>query len=393
MSRELRQLLANLSAVQKEANELMNKDGVTADELTAKLGEIKALQAKIDVQKALDTGKEFDENGVELTGSVAAQKKESKQEAQDAYKGAFVNALRRRATDKDFEVLNQLNPGADADGGLIVPKDVQTAINQYKRTLPALEAYVNVVPVGTTSGTRVFEKIAKMTPLADITDLTADLSDMGNPNFEKIEYNCTDRGGIMPIPNDLLNDTDQNLLAYLSQWMGRKSVVTRNGLILAVLSGLTPVAMADWKAIKKAINVTLDPIFAASATIFTNQDGYQYLDTLTDKQDRPLLQPDVTNPGGNKLFGKPVVVVSNNVLTTAESGSTTKTYKAPLIVGNMQEAVAMFERQGYQVDSTNVGGSAFIRNQTHLRMIEREDVKKIDGDAVVYGQIDVTSVM
>lgn len=393
MSRELRQLLANLSALQKEANSLMNKEGVTADELTAKLGEIKALQAKIDVQKALDDGKEFDENGVELTGHAAKQVKEKKQEAQDAYKGAFMNALRHRATDADYQVINSLNPGTDEDGGLIVPKDVQTAINQYKRTLPALEAYVNVIPVGTTSGTRVFEKIAKMEPLADITDLTADLSDMGNPNFEKIEYNCTDRGGIMPIPNDLLNDTNQNLLAYLSQWMGRKSVVTRNSLILKVLSSLTPVVMADWKAIKKAINVTLDPIFAASATIFTNQDGYQYLDTLVDKQDRPLLQPDVSNPGGNKLFGKSVVVISNNTLETAKTGTTSPTYKAPIIIGNMQESIAMFERQGYQVDSTNVGGTAFIRNQTHLRMIEREDVKEIDGDAVVYGQIDVTSVM
>lgn len=133
-----------------------------------------------------------------------------------------MNALRRRATDKDFEVLNQLNPGTDADGGLIVPKDVQTAINQYKRTLPMLESLINTVPVVATSGSRVFEKIATMTPFADITDLTADLSDLGSPNFEKIEYNCTDRGGIMPVPNDLLNDTDQNLMDYLAQWIAQQ---------------------------------------------------------------------------------------------------------------------------------------------------------------------------
>lgn len=390
MSKELRQLLANLSVMQKEANELMNKDGVTADELTAKLGEIKALQAKIDVQKALDDGKEFDENGVELTGHAAKQVKEKKQETQDAYKGAFMNALRRRATDKDFEVLNQLNPGTDADGGLIVPKDVQTAINQYKRTLPMLESLINIVPVVATSGTRVFEKIATMTPFADITDLTADLSDMGNPNFEKVEYNCTDRGGIMPVPNDLLNDTDQNLMDYLAQWIGRKSVITRNSLITAILTAPTnPTTISDWKGIKKAINITLDPIFAASASIVTNQDGYQYLDTLTDSQNRPLLQPDVKNPGGNILFGKPVVAVSNGTLKT--TGTTAK--KAPIFIGNMQEAITMFERQGHQIASTNIGGTAFQRNQTLVRAIEREDIQKIDGDAVVYGQIDVTSVV
>lgn len=389
MSRELRQLLANLSALQKEANELMNKDGVTADELTAKLGEIKALQAKIETQKELDKEKEFGENGVELTGRAAEQKKEKKQEVQDVYKGAFMNVLRRRASNKDFEVLNQLNPGTDADGGLIVPKDVQTAINQYKRTLPMLESLINIVPVVATSGTRVFEKIATMAAFADITDLTADLSDMGNPNFEKIDYNCTDRGGILPVPNDLLNDTDQNLMDYLAQWIGRKSVVTRNTLITAILTTLTPVTIADWKGIKKAINITLDPIFAASAAIVTNQDGYQYLDTLTDNQNRPLLQPDIKNPGGNVLFGKPVIAVSNGTLAT--TGTTAK--KAPIFIGNMQEAITMFERQGHQIASTNIGGTAFQRNQTLIRAIEREDVKKIDAAAVVYGQIDVTSVV
>lgn len=75
MSKKLRQLLANLSAMQKEANELMDKDGVTADELNAKLGEVKALQAKIDIQKTLDDGKEFDESGIELTAMLASRKK------------------------------------------------------------------------------------------------------------------------------------------------------------------------------------------------------------------------------------------------------------------------------------------------------------------------------
>jgi HK97 family phage major capsid protein len=164
--------------------------------------------------------------------------------------------------------------------------------------------------------------------------------------------------------------------------------VTRNTLIINLLNTLTPVTLADWKAIKKAINVMLDPMLATGATIVTNQDGYQYLDTLTDNQGRPLLQPDVQNPGGNKLFGKPIVIIPNTVLPT--TGSTTKL--APLFIGNFVEAITMFERQGHQVASTNIGGTAFQKNRTEIRVIEREDVKLIDSAAVVYGQIDVTSV-
>jgi HK97 family phage major capsid protein len=193
----------------------------------------------------------------------------------------------------------------------------------------------------------------------------------------------------MPVPNDLLKDSDQNIIEYLTQWIARKSVVTRNNLITTLINALTPVAFGDWKAIKKAINITLDPIFAASASIVTNQDGYQYLDTLVDAQNRPLLQPDVTNPGGNRLFGKPIIIVPNSTLAT--TGTTTK--KAPLIVGNMTELITMFEKQGHQVASTNVGGTSFRKDRTEIRVIEREDIKLIDSAAAVFGQIDVTSVV
>lgn len=389
MSRELRQLLADLAVKQGEANTLMGKTGVTTDELNAKLGEVKTLQAKIEMQKAIDSGKEFSPDGVELTGHAENEQKKAKEDNKATYQSAFMNAIRHKATDADFKVLNALSPSTPADGGLIVPADIQTAINNYKRTLPMLESLINITPVGTSSGSRVFEKIATMIPFAVITDLNASLGDMGSPQFESVTYAIKDYGGLMSIPADLINDTDQNLLAYIAQWIGRKSVVTRNSLITAILTALTPTTIADWKGIKKALNITLDPLFSTSANIVTNQDGYQYLDTLIDAQNRPLLQPDAKNPGGNVLFGKPIVVVSNGTLLT--TGTTTKL--APIFLGSLSEAITMFERQGHQVASTNIGGTSFQTNQTQVRAIEREDVKTIDTAAVVYGQIDVTSVL
>jgi len=391
MSKELRQLYADLNAKQVEANTLMTKEGVTKDELNAKLGEVQTLQAKVDMQKAIDGGKTFDENGVELTGSDAKDQSDRKNESKATYQSAFMNALRRKATNEDCKILNALNPNTNdgADGGLLIPQDIQTAINQYKRDLPQLEALINVVPVGTSSGSRVFEKIATMTALTNITDLTADIADMGNPTFENVTYAIKDYAGYMPVPNDLLNDSDQNIMAYLTQWIARKSVVTRNSLILSILTGLTPTTFADYKAIKKALNVTLDPMLATGAIIVTNQDGFQYLDTLEDGNGRPILQTDVTQPSRKLFAGKPVEVISNSVLAT--TGTSTKL--APMFVGNLLEAITLFERQGHQVASTNVGGTAFQKNRTEIRVIEREDIKAIDTSAVIYGKIDVTSVL
>lgn len=398
MSKELRELLNKLEKVNTKLENLMSEEEDKRDYVSIKAAttEMKNLNAQVEAQKLLDEGKEFDQNGVELSGTAAKQQKEEKENIKDSYKKAFMNSLRGNMSHEDVEVAkncmkmtNALDPGTPANGGLLVPSDIQTAINQYKRTLPQLETLINTIPVTRPSGTRVFEKIATMVPFANITDLTADLPDMGNPTFENKIYAVKDYGGYMPVPNDLLDDSDQNILDYLTQWIARKSVVTRNGLITALLNTLTPTALADWKAIKKAINITLDPIFAASASIITNQDGYQYLDTLIDLQNRPLLQPDVKNPGGNVLFGKPITVVSNGTLAT--TGTTAK--KAPMFIGNLQEMITMFERKGHQVASTNVGGTAFQKNRTEIRAIEREDIQTIDDAAVVYGQIDVTSVV
>lgn len=389
MSKELRELYNKLNKLQDQASELMNKEGVTASEIKAKTDDIKAVKAMIEAQKLLDEGKEFDQNGIELSGTAAAEQRKEKEEAKNNYKMAFLNSFRGKASNEDIKIINALSPGTPADGGLLLPQDIQTAINQYKRSLPQLESLINIIPVNRASGSRVFEKISTMVPLTNITDLTADLPDMGNPQFENVSYAIKDYAGYMPVPNDLLEDSDQNIIDYLTGWIGRKSVVTRNSLILTLLATLAKVSFADWKAIKKAINITLDPMLAAGASIITNQDGYQFLDTLVDSQGKPLLQPDLANPGGVKFSGKPIITISNTVLAT--EGTTTKL--APMIVGNLPELITMFERKGHQVASTNVGGTAFQKNRTEIRVIEREDTKLIDSSAAVYGQVDVTSII
>ena len=79
-SKAMKNLLASLAAKQAEAQALMNKEGVTAAEITAKTEEIKAIKAKIAAQEAIDDGEEFDENGevVPVNTPIFAEPKNNK---------------------------------------------------------------------------------------------------------------------------------------------------------------------------------------------------------------------------------------------------------------------------------------------------------------------------
>ena len=389
MTREERELRNQASTLKAEARDLVSKNDMTSAK--AKAEEAKNLIEKADLLAELEE-KEQPKN--QITAGEEKDLLERKQRYQNAFmknfRGVKMDAEERQLLNEGEEPpVTGLHSEPDENGGLLLPKDVQTAINQYKRSLSQLEPFITVTPVTTLRGTRVYEKLATMTPLEELTADDQDIPETDNPKFESISYKIRDFGGWLPVPNNLMNDSDQNILAFLQKWFARKSVVTRNKYILDILRALTPTTFADYKAIKKALNVTLDPMLSASSILVTNQDGFQYLDTLEDKNGKPLLQVDVTQPTQKLFAGKPVKIVGNNVLTTI--GTTTKL--APIFVGSLEDAATMFERQGYQIATTEVGGTAWRKNRTEIRMIEREDFQPVDKDAVIYGQIDVTSVL
>ena len=60
--------------------------------------------------------------------------------------------------------MDAMSEKSDEDGGFTVPQDIQTDIHELRRTDDDLEQYVNVEPVSTLSGSRVFEVDADSTP-------------------------------------------------------------------------------------------------------------------------------------------------------------------------------------------------------------------------------------
>ncbi|MED3443960.1 phage major capsid protein [Bacillus thuringiensis] len=379
---ELRQRIADL----KEKAEEFNNSGKYED-AKAKIEEAKNAKNELDNYLAMKQI-QVPEPVNSQTGALPPA---SVQNEDTSYKEVFMKAIRGQSlSHEEASVMQEykaaLSENSGKDGGYIVPEDITTTINQLKQTVDNLEQYVNVQPVSTNKGARTLEKRATSTPFAPLSEYGKPnaMQEIASPEFDRLSYAIEDYAGFLPVPNDLLDDTDQALEEYLRQWIAKKSIATRNYLILQELNKLTKVDFKDYKGIKTALNVTLDPAFAAGANIFTNQDGFNYLDQLEDKNGRPLLQPDPTNPTRSLLSGKPVITLSNKTIATDKDG------KAPFIVGNLKEAIILWDRKQLSIDMTTEGGNAWRTNTSEFRAIEREDVTPWDTEAVVYGQIIVT---
>lgn len=382
--RELRQLMAEK---QTHIQNLLADNRI--DEAEAATEELKAIRREFDIVQTMN-------DVVPAAAPFGGMPQQEEPKDVDTTH-VFAQLLRNRHDSlsdtelsfaKSMSVRNaaNMNEGAGEAGGFIVPTDEQTKINELKRALNPLSALVRVENVNTMSGTRVLEKASDMTPFASVAELAA-IGEIDGPKFTQVKYAIKKFAGILPISEELLADSDQNLLAYVNGWLAKKSVATENAQILAVLKTLTKSPLTNLDGIKDILNATLDPTISLMSSVLTNQDGFNFLDKQKDTDGRYLLQPNPLDSTQKLLFGKPVTVVSNKVLPTDTSVASTK--KAPVIIGSFTDAVALFDRQATTLTGTSVGGDAWKRDSYDVKAVTRIDVQKFDDKAVVFGELTI----
>lgn len=396
MTKEMRALLQELETLKASVRVLIGENKV--DEAEKKMEEVRALQKKIDLQKQLE---EMDgvinlDTGTQLTAKVD-------KDLNAEYKRIFLRGLRRQPISADDRsIINEyykansiraalMHEGTDPNNpaagnvGLIIPQDIQTRINEIMRELNDLSEYITVETVNTLSGSRVLEADNTMTPFQVVNEY-GPIQETDNPQFVPITYQLVKRAGYLPLTNELLSDSDQNILNYVAHWIAKKHVVTKNSLITGLLLGLQPVQLQGFDDVKRVLNVDLDPAISLNATIITNQDGYHWMDTQKDQNGRYLLQDDITQPGRKLFMGRPIAVVSNRYLPTVQVEGQNL---APMFIGNGKEAAVLFTYGRYELASTREGGDAWRRDTTELRTITRDDLRPWDIGAMVYGQLQI----
>lgn len=388
MSKEMRELLNKINTKKAEIKAFV-ADGKIEDAASAK-EELKKLQASFNILADLedDEAQQAQQQAAEGNAQTAGNEKNGLAKQIKAFTNVIKAAWKKtEVTPEDREILNAMSEGRDEDGGLIVPKDIKTQIKELRRSEDALENLVNVERVTTKSGTRVIEREADQTPFDNVEE-AAEFPEVSTPQFDSIDYKVKKKGGILKVTQELLSDTAENIMGYLKKWIAKKSKATRNFMIIAkikeICAGLeVPVTGLD--SLKDIFNVMLDPAIALGSVVVTNQSGFNFLDKLKDEKGNYILQKDPTQATKRLLFGEyPVIRLSNKTLQNVNG-------KAPIICGDLKEAITIFDRETLTIDISNLVAGMWERDQTGIKVRERLDIQTVDADAVVMGLATVST--
>lgn len=384
MNKKMRELLAKIESKQalaKGYTEGENKDLEKAKEI---LDEIEKLKEEYDVEKRLfenekESAKLNEEDVAEIEKNIA-DKKEEKEKEDSISK--FAKGIRN--------IAKGMNEGTPTDGGYTVPEDISTMVEKRREAKASLIDLVSVETVSTNKGSRTFKKRSQQTGFTKVGE-GGKIAAKSTPQFERIDYVISKYAGYLPVTNELLEDSDTNIVNIIVEWLGDESRVTRNKIILELIKKKEEKKLNGLDDIKEALNVTLGSAFKYTSVIVTNDDGLQYLDTLKDNDGKYLLQPNPANPMQMRLSAGATTVP---VITVPNADLPTTTNKIPFIIGDLKEAIKFFDRKQLTINTSNVAAigelNAFEEDLTLFRGIEREDCQFKDKEAFVNGYITKT---
>lgn len=364
-----------VSDLNAELNAAVLDDNFAKD----KFEELKAKRDNLAAQRDAIKGQLDEARATEVIQMSNDNKKPLSKE-ENNLKNKFVNDVKAMLHGRFDAISSDATIDDDGNGGfgLTIPQDIQTAIHALIRSFATLQNYVNVEHVSTNRGSRVYENENDIKPMVKM-DEGAAIPGADVAKLHIIKYLISDYGALYTLTNDLLNDTAENLLSYLTTQIAKKDALTRNLAIIDVMNKAPKKpTITKFDDIKNLSNNTLDPLIENTSIFLTNQSGYNVLSKVKDAEGRYLIQPDPTQPDRYLLNGKLVVRVADKWLQDINGSH-------PLYFGDFKQAITLFDRQDMQILATNIGGGAYETNTYKVRIIDRFDVQATDTGAMAVG--------
>ncbi len=287
-------------------------------------------------------------------------------------KGTVVNeGLRFDGKDEVLIAMNEVTPVAPTTDGVkktdttkITSEElVTTPIREIKTTVD-LKPFTTIYPAKKASGKYPILKKAtsKMVSVAELEKNPK----LAKPEFEQVDWTVETYRGAIPVSQESVDDADVDLISIVAETVSQIKVNTTNAAIADVLKSFTAKTVANVDDIKKILNVDLDPAYDVAFVV--SQSFYQILDTLKDKNGRYLLQDSITAVTGKVLLGKPVFVLSDEIL--GASG------EAKAFIGDFKRGILFADRKdlGLRWADNEIYGQ-------YLQAVLRFGVKKVDAKA------------
>lgn len=350
-----------------EANDLETAKTIKAEIEVAK-NELETANADLELYKST-----AEVGGAENLGGKEVKKEEvSYRESVNEFirsKGKVVSDdLRLEAKNEVLVPFNEIVPTTDGvkkvDAKPVSSEEILYTPTREVKTVVDLKPFTTVYQAKKASGKYpVLQRATtKMVTVAELEKNPA----LAKPDFKDVTWNIDTYRGAIPLSQESIDDADVDLVSIVSESISQIKVNTTNDAIAKVLKSFTAKTVANLDEIKALLNGGFDPAYNVS--LIVSQSFYQTLDTLKDGNGRYLLQDDITAVSGKTLLGKPVFVLSDEVL-----GANTA------FVGDFKRGVLFADRKdlGLRWADNEIYGQ-------YLQAVLRFGVSKVDDKAGYY---------
>ena len=395
LSKKMYELSEKMKALSNEAR-VFTDNGET-DKALDKMKEFDELKAEFAIEEKLyNAEKFFDDDGkTKIIPGTNAQK-------DDTRKSAFFTALRNNFQGYGL-TKGLMTEGTNASAGYLVPVDTQTSVNEYKSERFNFADYVNKENVKTNKGSRVYRNKNTSAAFTQVAE-GGRIPLASSPSYSIVDYTIKDFGGIIPVTNDLMMDSDVNIEKEIIKHLGECKADTFNAQIKALIAAKAAVPVTTLTSIRNYLIKGLGGAYTKSSAIYTNDDGYAWLVNLQDDNHRDyfFFNPAdsgkiAINIGGGLIV--PVVHIPNSVYASAPAAN--NKVDIPFVLGDLKAAFTIFDRQQMSVTASNTASievtegnntttlHAFQDNLTFFKAFLRADFKTIDTDAFINGVLTV----
>lgn len=338
LSKNMRQLLQDLDSETEAAQALQSKKGVTAEELNKKTSEIQTIKAKIESQKAIDGGKEFDAAGTQVV--KAKEEKPISKFASLEYRKAFMDYAKTGKSSNILEFRSADASTTTGDVGAIIPSTILEEVIKKVETYGQIFSRVRKLAVR--GGLKV--PILSLKPTATWIGESAPSSRQKIQMTDSVSF--TYYGLECKVATSILADT-VTLAQFESILIDVIGEAVTKAMDIVIVKGdgttgplgitkdtripskqiitLKPDEFTDWSTWKKKVFAKMPLSYKGGAEFFMASGTYEgYIDGMVDKQGQPVGRVNYSIAEGpqERFGGKPVVEVEDDVIANYDDAAT-----------------------------------------------------------------------